>query len=106
MPFATAHCVLDELAFAICGDARAQLGATIASKLIIARSGHNCQTKFLNFVVFARVFPGSIDPVRAETQPVCTHELITDAIHLALYSIADRVAVQMAIEAGSDAILF
>ena len=25
MPFATAHCVLDELAFAICGDARAQL---------------------------------------------------------------------------------
>ena len=38
LPFATAHCVLDELAFATCGDARAQLGATIASKLIIARS--------------------------------------------------------------------
>ena len=35
---ATAHCVLDQLAFAICGDARALLGATIASKLIIARS--------------------------------------------------------------------
>ena len=32
--------------FAKCGDARAQLGATIASKLIIARSRHNCQTKF------------------------------------------------------------
>ena len=34
------------LLFAKCGDARAQLGATIASKLIIARSRHNCQTKF------------------------------------------------------------
>ena len=45
LPFATAHCVLDELAFATCGDARAQLGATIASKLIIARLGHNCQPK-------------------------------------------------------------
>lgn len=42
---ATAHRVLYFL-FAKCGDARAQLGATIASKLIIARSRHNCQTKF------------------------------------------------------------
>ena len=102
MPFATAHCVLVELAFAICGDARAQLGATIASKLIIARSQHNCQPKLLIFIGFA----SSIDAVRAETQPVGAHQLIADAVHLALHCVADGVAVQVAVIAGLDAILF
>ena len=100
MPFATAHCVLDELAFAICGDARAQLGATIASKLIIARSGHNCQPKLLIFIGFN----GSIDAVRAKTQPIGTDQLVVDAIHIALHRIADGIAVQMAIVAGPDAV--
>ena len=100
MPFATAHCVLDELAFAICGDARALLGATIASKLIIARSGHNCQPKLLIFIGFN----GSIDAVRAKTQSIGTDQLVVDAIHIALHRIADGIAVQMAIVAGPDAV--
>ncbi len=102
MPFATAHCVLVELAFAICGDARAQLGATIASKTIIARSQHNCQPKLLIFIGFA----SSIDAVRAKMQPVRTYQLVTDAVHIALHRIADGVAVQVAVVAGLDAILF
>ena len=100
MPFATAHCVLDELAFAICGDARAQLGATIASKTIIARSCHNCQPKLLIFIGFN----SSIDAVRAKTQPIGTDQLVVDAIHIALHRIADGVTVQMAIVAGPDAV--
>ena len=102
MPFATAHCVLDELAFAICGDARAQLGATIASKTIIARCCRNCQPKLLIFIGFA----GSIDAVRAKTQSIRTYQLIMDAVHIPLHRIADGVAVQMAVVAGFDAILF
>ena len=105
MPFATAHCVLDKLALAICGDARAQLGATIASKTIIARSLHNCQPKLLIFIGFARS-SRSIDAVRAESQPVGAHQLVADAVHLALHRIADGVAVQVAVVAGLDAVLF
>ena len=101
MPFATAHCVLDELAFAICGDARAQLGATIASKTIIARSQHNCQPKLLIFIGFT----GSIDAIRAKMQPIGAYQLVMDAVHIALHRIADGVAVQMAVVAGLDAVL-
>mgnify|MGYP000337968047 CR=1 FL=1 len=104
MPFATAHCVLDELAFAICGDARAQLGATIASKTYYSTFQTQLPDQILTFCSFCPHFPPLIDAVGAETQAIGTDKLIPDAVHIALHRVPDGVSVQVAVVTAGDAV--